>query len=45
MKKAILVAILGVLILPTLASAKPRPDKHYVPAAKTHAFLKAIFGR
>jgi len=45
MKKAILVAILGVLIIPAVASAKPRPEKHYVPAAKTHPVFKAIFGR
>jgi hypothetical protein len=45
MKKAILAAILGVLILPTLTSAKPRPEKHYVPAAKTHSIFMAIFGR
>lgn len=45
LKKNVLVAILGVLILPTLAAAKPRGDRHTVVAAKTHPFAKFLFGR
>jgi hypothetical protein len=46
MKKAIIVAMLGIVMLPAVASAKTHKDKeHTVVAAKSHPFLKFIVGK
>lgn len=45
LKKAILVLMLGIVVMPTIASAKPRGDGYSVKSAKKHGFFKSLFVR